>query len=103
MWLRTNERITAVFGIEKRVLPPRFSDQIARSSPSVLPVMAARAAATFRSKAAISSVFDGSAPGGDGTAGRSISDLVSVSVPQVGRLARCVASAPSENDLGRHV
>ena len=30
---------------------------------------------------------------------RSISDRVSVSVPQVGRVATCVASTPSENDF----
>src|SRR5438128_5845149 len=97
-WFTRNERQTAALGIEKMVWPWRFSDHGAINSASVFDTSAARVAATWRSNRASNSVRDLTGEAG-GVLPISISDWFSVTSPQLARLARWVASPPSDIDL----
>jgi len=88
VWLITNDRQTACFGIVKITWPSRFSHQGDFSSASDLPTSAARAFVALVSKSLSTSANPGSGAGG-GNCARSIPSSLSVMVPHHGIVARC--------------
>ena len=94
---------TLTFGIVKSTLPLVSRDHGFSRSASLARAIAARASAAFLSSAVTSPAV--SAGGGGGSIGlppgaMSSSSLLTVSVPQVGRFARCDASQSIEPDFG---